>query len=66
MAGGAIAVNLPPVGRLPLLILGLPDIFTEHGDPAKILSHCGLDAAGIEKSIRQRFAFRPTLAAVNS
>jgi len=26
---------------------------------------CGLDAAGIEKSIVQRFGTRPTLAAVN-
>jgi len=66
-AGSAVAECLAATGQgVPLLILGLPDVFTEHGDPAKILSHCGLDAAGIEKSIRQRFAFRPTLAAVNS
>jgi 1-deoxy-D-xylulose-5-phosphate synthase len=51
---------------IPVLQLGLPDVFTEHGDPAKILSMCGLDAAGIEKSILQRFGSRPTLAAVNS
>ena len=66
-AGSAVAECLAAAGQaVPLLILGLPDVFTEHGDPAKILSHCGLDAAGVEKSIRQRFAFRPTLAAVNS
>ncbi len=66
-AGSAVAECLAAAGvAVPLLILGLPDVFTEHGDPAKILAHCGLDAAGIEKSIRQRFALRPTLAAVNS
>jgi 1-deoxy-D-xylulose-5-phosphate synthase len=41
--------------NLPLLQLGLPDEFIEHGDPAKLLSNVGLDAAGIERSIRQRF-----------
>jgi 1-deoxy-D-xylulose-5-phosphate synthase len=35
--------------------LGLPDRFIDHGDPAKLLSQCGLDAAGIAKSIRERF-----------
>jgi len=47
---------------LPVLQLGLPDSFVEHGDPAKLMALCGLDAAGIERSIRQRFAAaRPTL-----
>ena len=53
---------------MPLLHLGLPDRFIEHGDPAKLLAACGLDAAGIEQAIRQRFQPRPalaTLAAVN-
>ncbi|MGI4814238.1 MAG: 1-deoxy-D-xylulose-5-phosphate synthase [Janthinobacterium lividum] len=39
----------------PVLQLGLPDRFIDHGDPAKLLSLCGLDATGIEQSIRQRF-----------
>jgi 1-deoxy-D-xylulose-5-phosphate synthase len=39
-----------------VLQLGLPDAFTEHGDPAKLLSMLGLDAAGIERSVRERFA----------
>ncbi len=39
-----------------VLQLGLPDTFIEHGDPAKLLALQGLDAAGIEASIRQRFA----------
>jgi 1-deoxy-D-xylulose-5-phosphate synthase len=38
-----------------VLHLGLPDRFVEHGDPARLLSMCGLDAAGIEQSILQRF-----------
>jgi len=66
-AGSAVGECLAAAGlAVPLLHLGLPDIFTEHGDPAKILSLAGLDAAGIEKSIRQRFALRPVLAAVNA
>ncbi|SAK54937.1 1-deoxy-D-xylulose-5-phosphate synthase [Caballeronia calidae] len=39
----------------PVLQLGLPDAFIDHGDPAKLLSSVGLDAAGIVKSIRERF-----------
>ena len=54
--------------EVPVLQLGLPDEFVEHGDPAKILSGLGLDAAGIEQSILKRFAARPSLVrpAVNS
>ena len=40
----------------PLMMLGLPDEFVEHGEPAKLLSMCGLDAQGIERSIRERLA----------
>ena len=36
--------------------MGLPDEFVEHGDPAKLMAACGLDAAGIEASILRRFA----------
>jgi 1-deoxy-D-xylulose-5-phosphate synthase len=35
-----------------VLVLGLPDRFVDHGDPAKLLSSLGLDAQGIESSIR--------------
>jgi len=38
-----------------VLQLGLPDVFIEHGDPAKLLALQGLDAAGMEQSIRARF-----------
>ena len=51
---------------VPVLVLGLPDAFVEHGDPARLLALCGLDASGIEKSIVQRYGRRPALAAVNS
>jgi 1-deoxy-D-xylulose-5-phosphate synthase len=44
-----------------VLVLGLPDTFIEHGDPAKLLAMCGLDAAGIEQSIRRRFGAPPAL-----
>jgi len=55
-AGSAVAEALHAAGVLrPLLQLGLPDTFIEHGDPAKLLSLQGLDAAGIEASIRSRF-----------
>jgi 1-deoxy-D-xylulose-5-phosphate synthase len=65
-AGSAVGECIAAAGMaVPLLQLGLPDIFVEHGDPAKLLSLCGLDAAGIEQSIRQRFSLRPVLAAVN-
>jgi 1-deoxy-D-xylulose-5-phosphate synthase len=47
---------------VPLLHLGLPDEFIEHGDPGKLLSLCGLDAAGIEASIVRRFGPSPVLA----
>jgi 1-deoxy-D-xylulose-5-phosphate synthase len=40
----------------PLLHLGLPDAFVEHGKPAELLAECGLDAAGIEAAIRRRLA----------
>ncbi|MFN3564907.1 MAG: 1-deoxy-D-xylulose-5-phosphate synthase [Burkholderiaceae bacterium] len=39
----------------PMLHLGLPDRFVDHGDPARLLASVGLDAAGIEASIRERF-----------
>jgi 1-deoxy-D-xylulose-5-phosphate synthase len=65
-AGSAVGECLAAAGlAVPLLHLGLPDAFVEHGDPAKLLAQCGLDAAGIEQAIRQRFVARPALSAVN-
>lgn len=39
---------------VPVLNLGLPDVFAEHGKPAELLRDCGLDAEGIEAAIRRR------------
>jgi 1-deoxy-D-xylulose-5-phosphate synthase len=56
-AGGAVLEALQAEGLiLPLLQLGLPDAFIEHGDPAKLLADVGLDAQGIERAIRERFS----------
>jgi 1-deoxy-D-xylulose-5-phosphate synthase len=64
-AGSAVLECLAASGlAMPVLQLGIPDKFTEHGDPAKLLAMCGLDAAGIEQAILQRYGSRPTLAAV--
>ncbi len=56
-AGSAVLEALPPRRhrRRRCCTLGLPDEFIEHGDPAKLLSLFGLDAAGIEQSILSRF-----------
>ena len=55
-AGSAVLEALQDAGViLPVLRLGVPDVFTDHGDPGKIMSMLGLDSAGIEASVRQRF-----------
>ena len=56
-AGAAVAEALGAGGiAKQVLMLGLPDQFIEHGDPARLLAGCGLDAAGIEQSVRARLA----------
>ncbi|HEY2815753.1 MAG TPA: 1-deoxy-D-xylulose-5-phosphate synthase [Casimicrobiaceae bacterium] len=58
-AGSGVAEFLASADiSVPILQLGLPDAFPEHGDPAVILAHVGLDAKGIAISIRARFAAR--------
>jgi 1-deoxy-D-xylulose-5-phosphate synthase len=55
-AGSAVAEALAERGIVvPLLHLGLPDAFVEHGDPALLIAQCGLDAKGIATSIVVRF-----------
>jgi 1-deoxy-D-xylulose-5-phosphate synthase len=55
-AGSSVLEALQTLHLLqPVLQLGLPDVFIEHGDPAKLLALQGLDAVGIEASIRERF-----------
>jgi len=52
-AGGAVCEALAAMGiEKRVLLLGLPDRFIDHGDPAKLLSSVGLDAPGIERAIR--------------
>ena len=56
-AGSAVLEALQAEGlNMPVLVLGLPDEFIEHGDPAKLLAMVGLDAQGIEASVRAKFA----------
>jgi 1-deoxy-D-xylulose-5-phosphate synthase len=58
-AGSGVAEFLASEGVvIPLLHLGLPDRFIDHGDPAFLLAHVGLDAKGIAASIHARFAQR--------
>lgn len=55
-AGGAVLEALQQLGLgMPVLCLGLPDRFIEHGDPARLMSSIGLDGPGIEASVRSRF-----------
>jgi len=65
-AGSAVLEHLQSQGlSVPVLQLGLPDRFIEHGEPAKLMAQLGLDAAGIERSIRQRLGTPAQLRAVN-
>jgi len=55
-AGSAVLEALAAAGmQRPVLQLGLPDVFIEHGDPATLLSLQGLDAPGIAASVQARF-----------
>ena len=54
-AGSAVGEALAAMGVVkPLLQLGFRDEFTDHGDPAHLLSLQGLDAAGIQAAIQTR------------
>jgi 1-deoxy-D-xylulose-5-phosphate synthase len=60
IAGGAGAAVLEALAAdglsVPVLTLGLPASFVEHGDPHQLLVDCGLDAEGIARSVRERLA----------
>jgi 1-deoxy-D-xylulose-5-phosphate synthase len=59
-AGAAVAEALAGLGvEVSVLHLGLPDAFVEHGDAARLLAGCGLDAAGLEAAVRQRITLLP-------
>jgi 1-deoxy-D-xylulose-5-phosphate synthase len=66
-AGAAVAEALAADGvSIPMLHLGLPDAFVEHGDPQLLLADCGLDSQGIARAIRERMSqagLRPGKAA---
>jgi len=55
-AGSAVAEALDAAKvDVPILHLGLPDAFIDHGDPAFLLARCGLDGKGIAAAIARRF-----------
>ena len=55
-AGSAVLEYLQAHGiTCPVLQLGFPDVFIEHGDPVKLLQLQGLDAPGIAASVQRRF-----------
>lgn len=63
-AGSAVCEYLNQQGRwLPVLQLGLPDQFIDHGKHQQLLSDIGLDSKGIIDSIRRRAAAIPELQA---
>ena len=54
-AGSAVSEFLASEGlTIPILHLGLPDSFVDHGDPKDQLASVGLDKNGIRESIIQR------------
>lgn len=66
-AGSAVTELLHQEGiTVPVLQLGLPDQFIDHGDQAALLAGLGLDATGIERSIRARFPVRHNVSAAAS
>jgi 1-deoxy-D-xylulose-5-phosphate synthase len=55
-AGSAVAECLAAHGiTLPILHLGLPDVYLEHGSREEVLSMAGLDLPGIRHAIHTRF-----------
>ena len=59
-AGAGVAEALTGLGlSVPVLHLGLPDTFIEHGDAAAMLADCGLDVTGISHAVRQRITLLP-------
>jgi len=53
-AGSAVNEFLVRAGiELPILNIGLPDEFPAHGGRAELLTDCGLDAEGIQRTIRR-------------
>jgi 1-deoxy-D-xylulose-5-phosphate synthase len=56
-AGAAVGELLTATGlQLPMLNLGIPDRFIEHGTRETCLAHAGLDLAGLTASVEQWWA----------
>ncbi len=49
---GSAVLEVLATRKAKTLLLGLPDRFIDHGDTAKLLAAVGLDAQGIQRSIR--------------
>jgi 1-deoxy-D-xylulose-5-phosphate synthase len=60
IAGGAGSAVLECLARhglaTPVLQLGLPDRFIDHGNPAQLLKGLGLDGEGIAAAVRRRLS----------
>ena len=57
LGGAGSAVNEVLVAQhhtVPVLNLGLPDHFVEHGTREELLAQCALDSAGIQRAIQKR------------
>ena len=53
-AGSAVLEYLAAANvNKPVLQIGLPDHFVEHGDPGVLLMHCGLNGEGIARRLRE-------------
>ena len=66
-AGSAVAECLAAHGVLmPILHLGLPDVYLEHGSREEVLTMAGLDLPGIRKAIHARFPHIGTLSQVTA
>jgi len=59
LCGAGSAVNeclQPHANSTPVLNLGLPDRFIEHGETATLLAQCGLDAEGIVRAVTKHLS----------
>jgi 1-deoxy-D-xylulose-5-phosphate synthase len=66
-AGSAVADAMAAAGMVkPILMLGFPDKFVDHGDPVQLLAMLGLDGAGIIASIKQRYGVGEPRLVVNN
>jgi 1-deoxy-D-xylulose-5-phosphate synthase len=56
-AGAAVMEALQSMSvTCPILCLGLPDVFIEHGVHETMLAECGLNAVAITEAVKKRLA----------